>query len=81
MEAALVRVPTIGSWNQELAGATRPGENILLCQNEAEWKEKLEWLAESKERREEMARQAFEYVVEHKTTLCKDRELLRFVME
>lgn len=80
MEAALVGVPTIGSWNEEIAGVTRPGENILLCQSEAEWKEKLEWLAAGRERREEMAKQAFLYVVEHKTTLCKDRELLRFVM-
>lgn len=81
LEAALVRVPTIGSWNEEIAGATKPGENILLCRDVKEWEEKLELLAENKELRRELAENAFQYVVAHKTTLCKDRQLLEFVLE
>lgn len=80
MEAALVKVPTIGSYNEEIAGVTRPGENILLCRNQEEWKANLELMLDGTVR-EEMAGKAFAYVVEHKTTLVKDKELLNFVVE
>lgn len=80
MEAALVKVPTIGSYNEEIANATAPGENILLCRTKAEWMQALEQLAESRETRESMAQRAFDYVVEHKTTLKKNKGLLEAVM-
>lgn len=80
MEAALARVPTIGSWNGEIAGATMPGENILLCKSQGEWAESLELLAGDPALRRRIAESAFQYVTERKTTLCKDRELLNFVL-
>lgn len=80
MEAALVKVVTIGSYNKEIAEATRPGENILLCKNREEWISNMELLRDP-EFRQNMAQSAFEYVVEHKTTLKKNRELMEFVVE
>lgn len=81
MEAALVRVPTIGSWNEEIANVTRPGENILLCKSPAEWIANLELLAEDEKLRNRLAESAFQYVVKNKTTLQKDRQLLEFVIK
>ena len=80
MEAALVKVPTIGSYNEEIANATRPGENILLCKTKEEWKGHLELLIKNEKVRVAMAQRAFDYVMENKTTLHKDGVLLRFVM-
>ncbi len=80
MEAALVKVPTIGSYNEEIAGATAPQENVWLCRTKEEWKNALERFL-NQELREEMASQAFDYVLEHKTTLTKNSALLDFVME
>lgn len=80
MEAALVKVATIGSYNDEIANATMAGENILLCKTSGEWEKSLELLTENKEFRIKMAQKAFDYVVEQKTTLHKNRELLQFIM-
>lgn len=80
MEAALVKVPTIGNYNEEIAKATAPEENILLCKTKEEWRNGLERFREQK-LRDEIAKRAFDYVLEHKTTLTKNRALLEFVME
>lgn len=80
MEAALVKVPTIGSYNEEIARATAPEENILLCRTKEEWRDGLERFRD-RGVREEVAARAFDYVIEHKTTLIKNRALLDFVME
>lgn len=81
MEAALVKVPTVGSYNEEIANATKPGENILLCRTKEEWMCCLERLYGDADFRKELAQNAFDYVVNHKTTLCKNVELLDFVVE
>lgn len=80
MEAALVGVPTIGSLNRELAGATEQWENVILCKNGNEWREGLERLYADRKLREEMAERARTYVLSHKTTLKRDGKLLEFVM-
>ena len=81
MEAALVRVPTIGSYNDELELSTKNGENVFLCKDEAEWKEKLLRLIDDETLRSNMADQAHEYVMKHKTTLTLHDELLSFVIQ
>lgn len=80
MEAALVKVPTVGTFNAEIAGATNPGEDILLCRTQKEWEENLAYLIEHPDARREIAEKAYEYVIHNKTTLCKDRALLEFIM-
>lgn len=79
MEAALVKTPTIGSYTEELAGATRPEEDILLCRTEEEWRNGLERMIEDRTYRERMAESAYQYALEHKTTLVKHTELLDFM--
>ena len=81
LEAALVKVPTVGSYNEEIAHATCSGKNILLCKTKEEWKTNLEFLIQSEAKRREIAQLAYDYVVENKTTLHKDGALLGFVME
>ena len=81
MEAALVQVPTIGSWNEEIANATIPGENILLCRTKEDWMDNLDLLLQREDLRIEMAQKAFDYVMEHKTTLKKNEGLFKFIME
>ena len=80
MEAALVGVPTIGSMNRELEGATRQLENIILCRTAEEWREGLERLLADRTAAAEMAAKAREYVLSHKTTLQRDQKLLDFVL-
>ncbi len=79
MEAALVRVVTIGSYNDELDLSTKNGENVFLCKELSEWEEKLLKLVDEPQLRQEMAERAHQYVMEHKTTLNEHKELLSFV--
>lgn len=81
MEAALVKVPTVGSYNEEIAGATRSGENVMLCKSAEEWRENLERLILDEGLRKELGQKAWEYVSRYKTTLYKHTDLLHFVME
>ncbi len=80
MEAALVKVPTIGSYNQEVANATAPGENILLCQNEEEWRSGLQRLLDAAFR-QRLGQRAYEDALAQKITLKKNWALLEFIME
>lgn len=69
MEAALVRVPTIASYNDELALVIQDGNNGYLCRNNEEWVRKLDALICDKLSRESIALKAFEYCYYNKTTL------------
>lgn len=79
MEAGLVHVPTIGSYNQELDGATKNGENVILCQNEDEWKTFLLKLIADKEYRTKIGEQAYSFVMKEKSTLASHQDLYRFI--
>ncbi|MDD6194913.1 MAG: glycosyltransferase [Lachnospiraceae bacterium] len=81
MEAALVEVPTIASYYDELADVTNPGENILLCTCDEDWSRNLECLYADLETRQRIATNAYRYVVQHKTTLNRQQSLLEFVKE
>lgn len=80
MEAGLVGVPTVGSYNPELMAATKQGENILLCKDEAEWEAALERLYEDRELGRRLGENAFDYILKYKTTLVKDSALKAFVL-
>ncbi len=79
MEAALVKVVTIGSSNDELEGATKNGENVILCKSAEEWEEKLLYLVDNEDARTDMAAKAHEYVLKHKLTLSDHEALKDFV--
>lgn len=81
MEAALVRVPTVGSFNDELNFATENGKNVFLCHDKMEWEEKLLYLIDNKKAREDMAENAYDYVMANKNTLVRMPELLNFILK
>lgn len=74
MEAAMVKVPTIASYNDELAACTCDGEDIILCKDEDEWKAALERLVGNAKARNKIGEKAFEHVWKEKRTcnLTKD---------
>lgn len=62
MEAALVKVVTVASENDELKRIITDGVNGYLCNNAIEWEEKLSKLVMNKELRNEISQSAFETV-------------------
>ena len=81
MEAALVHVPTIASWNSELAGAIEDGVNGYLCKDMQEWNDKLQNLISDEKLRKDLAECAHERVLERYTTYTLEPEVLKFFME
>ncbi len=71
-EAALVGVPTIGSYNPELARAITDNQDGFLCRTAEEWREKLERLITDKEVRASIAEAAFNKVMQEYTTYSRD---------
>ena len=68
MEAAMVGVPTIGSFNPEIGTNTSDEKDIVLCHDAEEWLSKLEALVQDKDKREGIGAQALQRVWEEKTT-------------
>lgn len=79
MEAALVKVPTIASYNDEMECCTKQTENILLCKNASEWKEHLEEMIQSRDLGDKIAARAYEYVAENKITLVNHADIAGFI--
>ena len=71
-EAALVGVPTIASYNDELAIAIKDGENGYLCKNKEDWKKKLAILITNKQIRDTIAEKAHEKVLCEYTTYTRN---------
>ena len=71
-EAALVGVPTIASYNEELSVAIVDGENGFMCKDEKEWKDKLERMIVDETLRTSIAEQAFQKVMKEYTTYTRD---------
>lgn len=69
IEAGLVQVPTVASYNEELARCIRPGTDGLLCRTAEEWRNTLAKLIEDRETREKIGRAAFQRVLESCSTL------------
>lgn len=76
MEAALVHVPTVASWNQELQRAIENGVDGYLCKSEAEWEETLEQLVESEMLRKQIADAAFRKVMDKYTTFHVEKDVV-----
>ena len=81
MEAALVNVPTIASWNRELALVIHDGEDGFLCKNSEEWTEKLCQLIEDNELRNRMAQNAHERVTKEYLTDDIEPEIVRSLVD
>lgn len=71
-EAALVGVPTIASYNSELAGAFTDGKEGFLCKTSEEWEEKLEKLIVDKELRKAIVTSAYDKVMREYTTYTRE---------
>lgn len=76
MEAGLVKVATIASYNSELSLAIKDGENGYLCKDMKEWKEKLEKLVNDKTLRNTLAENAYLRVKERYTAYYLEEEIL-----
>lgn len=71
-EAALVGVPTIASYNSELALAFSDGKEGYLCKDCKEWEEKLEKLVVDEKLRDELANNAHEKVMREYITYTRE---------
>lgn len=76
MEAGLVRVPTIVSWNEELGQIIHDGEDGFLCKNIEEWRRKLRLLVEDDKLRKVMAENVHQRVLKEYTTETIEEEVL-----
>ena len=72
MEAALVKVLTIASYNDELALQIIDGENGVLCRNIEEWQQKLDDLVCDANLRKQLSENAFVYCRNNKVTISAD---------
>lgn len=68
MEAALVNVPTIASWNNELGTIIQDGVDGFLCKDMQEWNDKIHRLVDDESLRKKMASVAHERVMKEYTT-------------
>lgn len=80
MEAALVLVPTIASRNTEMELVTKDGEDIVLCSTTQEWEQALEKLVVSEVTRRQIANKAYERVLQEKTTLKENEDLVKYLL-
>ena len=71
MEAALVKVPTVASHIGAFSDMVKDGETGLLAKD-GEWKEKLERLILSPDLRQELAENAYDFVLENCSLDSKD---------
>ena len=68
MEAALVGVPTVASWNNELAGAIENDVTGYLCGSVGEWRMVLQRLIDDEDLRFKITKAAHEKVLKCYTT-------------
>ena len=81
MEAAMVEVPTIGSYNEEIGAHTSNGEDIILCHTSAQWNDGLTRLVQDKNERARIARNALDRVKREKTTCSGHEDVLKMFLE
>lgn len=78
MEAALVHVPTIASYNSELASVIINKEDGYLCKNEDEWRQALKCLIEDSSQRAYIADNAYIKVKKNYLTDVLDQGVYAF---
>lgn len=81
MEAALVGVPTVASYNSEIANHTLNHEDIILCKNDIEWREALNQLISDHELYSAISQTALKNVMKEKTTLRNNEILVKQMFE
>lgn len=81
MEAALVNVPTVASWNTELGSVIEDGVTGYLCKDLTEWNIKLQKLIEDENLRNIIAENAKKEVMEKYTTFSLEQEVLDLFSE
>lgn len=79
MEAALVNVPTIASWNNELATVIKDGVDGFLCKNSEEWTNKLQQLVKNENLRKQIAHDAHERVMKEYMTDDVESEVFKIL--
>lgn len=79
-EAALVKVPTVASYNSELTGAIDDGVTGYLCRTAEEWRSVLEDLIVNKSHREQIGTAAYEKVMQKHTTASIVPELVEYII-
>lgn len=75
IEAALVRVGTVASDTGAFRQCMKHGETGLLCKEAEDWIKALERLIEDPEYRKRLAGQAFDFCMEHCTTIGEANHL------
>ena len=76
MEAALVRVPTVASWNRELEGVIQDGVTGFLCRDGEEWEETLQKLIDNESLRSRIAEAAYERTGSRYTTMSVEKDVV-----
>ena len=80
MEAALVAVPTVCSYNDELEQVIQDGITGFLCKNNAEWNHTLSKLMEKPELRKKIGKAANEVVMTHYLTTVTGKAAKDFIL-
>jgi len=80
MEAALVKVPTVASYNTELERVIQNGETGYLCRTPEEWKSVLNSLISDRGLRQSIAQSAYNKVSKDYTTANISPEVIDFIM-
>lgn len=81
MEAAFVSVPTVASWNGELARIIQNNVTGYLCKTEIDWFDILSELIESYDLRNRIAFTANEFVLENCITTKTGEEAMNFILD
>lgn len=75
LEAALVQVPTVAAYTEDLANVIHSGEDGILCCSQEDWKQALQSLTENPERICQMGKKAREAVWQSHVTAKPDPEI------
>src|SRR5581483_11415045 len=81
LEAAIVGVPTIASPLPDFERVIEHGRNGLLAASDADWRDGLRRLVESRELREQIGRRAREDVLRHHSTRANRQRLVATLSE
>ena len=81
MEAALVAVPTVCSFNNELSAVIEDGGTGFLCRTEDEWSQILSNLIENPGLRDEIGKAAHDVVLGKYITTVSGKSALDFILQ
>ena len=70
-----MKVPTVASFNEELASVIESGETGILCDTVAEWNQALMQLLQEESFRKEIGEKAYMNVMQYHTTRQLEEEV------